>query len=735
MANTSLHRRINVNRSMKSFVCLPFLVWIVASLIGGTASAEVRLPGFFGDHMVLQQNKPIRVWGWADDGEEVTVIIGQESVVSKADSAGKWKVELPAMKASNQPQTLTIKGSNAIEIDDVLIGEVWLCSGQSNMEWTVARSNNQEAERAGADRPTIRHFKVGRTPSSVPLDDIQADWQVCSSKTVGDFTACGYFMARDLSDELDVPIGLINTSWGGTRIEPWTPPIGFQRVDALRGIYDSVMTRTPGTESYRALLGLHIEQTSTWLDSAKGSLKDDQRASASPVFPEELRPFKNHQDPTMLYNAMVHALVGFPMRGVIWYQGEANRNDGKLYTEKQTALINGWRELWGNGDFPFYYVQIAPFQYSEKDPTFLAEFWEAQAAVQKLPNTGMVVTNDIATLKNIHPPNKQDVGHRFALLALANDYGRDVVANSPEMESMEVLPGTLRIEMKHAGGGLKTRKGGSPTLFEIAGPGSGGFQPADAKISGNAIELTSSKVAAPVAFRFAWDKLAEPNLMGGTGLPVGAFRGGEEPGFLDQVLGGADYRLIYDLDLSNLDRTISYAVDNSDHTDAFSRIGYLLELVSEDGGEQIVFVSMDAFTDSAKKIGVPAIDSGATFQQMVSSMDVYSTSEDIVTGTGIQTGNIEFWPNNYGQENPAGVKDASAARFDFGDSPKTPTEGYGCMQVHNFGAKQTVFAVNNWRNGDKADIGIGNCAGREPDWTFSANANQYTTKRLKVFVK
>lgn len=436
----------------------------------------------------------------------------------------------------------------------------------------------------------------------------------------------------------------------------------------------------------------------------------------------------------MLYNGMIHALVGFPIRGAIWYQGESNHNEGMLYFEKKKALINGWRELWGQGDFPFYYVQIAPFQYGNEDPTILARFWEAQAKVQEVPKTGMVVINDIATLRDIHPPNKQDVGLRLANLALKNDYGKtDVVAHSPEVSGVETGDGRLAVAFKNTGGGLKTRDGKAPTHFEIIDATSGGFQAATAKIEGNKILLTSDKVKAPTAFRFAWDKLAEPNLTGGTGLPVGACRGGNVPEFFNTIPDASKYKLVYDLNLGQLSSKIRYDVDNSDSVGEFERVGYLLELEGSAGPRQ-VFVSMKAFTKDAKKLGVPTLESKARFQQKVESMDVFSNVSEIRKGTNLNTGNIEFWPNDYGPANAVKIPNAGNI-YDFGDQTSSKADGYGSMQIHNFGARQTVMAINHWRAGSNADLGIGNSTGQSRDWTFTGNAKTYPSKRLRVFVK
>ncbi len=724
-----------IQRYPMHFYVLSFAIGVLATFT--PAQADVRLPSVFSDHMVLQQQQEIRIWGWGEQGESVEVRFGDHAATTQADATGRWQVELPALEANAEPQSLVVKGRNVIEVNDVLIGEVWLCSGQSNMEWIVANCTDADKEVAAADYPLIRHIAIPKTSSFLPVDDVPADWQVCSPATVARFTACGYFMARHLYQELQVPIGLVNSSWGGTRVEPWTPPIGFQKVPALEKIYQSIIMRTPGTDAYELRLNEHIEATSDWIATAKASMKTNALISPSPAFPTELLPFSQHQDPTMLYNGMIHPILGFPIRGAIWYQGESNHNEGMLYLEKKKALIGGWRSLWKQGDFPFYYVQIAPYQYGNEDVTILPRFWEAQAAVeQQVPNTGMVVINDLATTDNIHPPAKQEVGRRLARLALKNDYGRsDFVASSPTMKSFELDGSQLKIVFTGTGGGLKTRDGETPTHFELIGPGSAGFQPAIAEISGDAVILEADKVATPVAFRFAWNKTAEPNLMGGTGLPVGAFRGGEVPKFVDTLPLGDGYQLVYDLDLARLGKDIDYDVDNSEKIKGFDRIAYLVELSGEDGSDQAIFVSMNAFTNDIHKIGIPSVASKAHFQQRVESLDVYSTVDGITSGRDMTTGNIEFWPNNYGPINDGNVPGASGTVYDFGDQPSEPVDGYGSMQVHDFGAKQTLFAINKWTSGATADIGIGSSAGDTRDWTFTGNAASYKSKRLRIYVR
>ncbi|WP_404305215.1 sialate O-acetylesterase [Neorhodopirellula lusitana] len=722
--------------------CRAFCVLLMSCLlhVNGISShqvaAEVRLPSVFADHMVIQQQRPIRVWGWAEPGEAVSVAIGESQASATADKLGQWEATLPAMDASKQSHQITVNGSTSITLKDVLIGEVWVCSGQSNMAWTVQSSDNAAEEIANANHPLIRHITVPRKFAVLPQDDFQGSWQVCSPSTVGGFTAAGYFMGRTLNEKLDIPIGLINSSWGGTRIDPWTSLEGWSSEDSLKSIHQSALLHTPNTSQHRERIAQHVETTQAWLDAAKQSLANQAAVPAQPPFPAEIAPYQNHQDPTVLYNAMIHPIERFPIRGAIWYQGESNHNEGMLYRDKMQALLHGWRERWGQGDFPFYFVQIAPYQYGTEDPTILARFWEAQeAAAKTIPNAGMVVINDVGNVKNIHPTNKQAVGKRLAKLALKNDYGfEDIVAVSPQFESLRTEGNQLVVKFSNTGGGLKTRDGKSPTHFEIIGASSGGFHEATATIQGDSVVLQSDRVKEPVAFRFAWNKIAEPNLAGGTGLPVGAVRGGEVPSFVNR-LPLDDYKLVYDLDLNKLGSKIQYDVDQSESVDKFSRVAYLVELVTEAGDTKSIFVSIDAFTDDASQLGVPTVDSKAMFQSKVQSVVVQSNSNGTVESSELKAANLEFWPHNYGAPNGAKVKGASSSVYDFGDAPSDPVNGYGSMQVHDTEGKKTLFAINSWRSGKNADVGIGNSPGKNTDWTFAKNASDYPSKRLRVFVK
>jgi sialate O-acetylesterase len=453
-----------------------------------------------------------------------------------------------------------------------------------------------------------------------------------------------------------------------------------------------------------------------------------------------LLPPHDVQHPTALFNGMIHPLCPLPLRGAIWYQGESNSGEGRLYTERMKALVGGWRRIWGEGDFPFYFVQIAPYNY-DGNPEVIAEFWEAQAAAaQAIPNAAMAVINDIGNLKDIHPANKQEVGRRLALLALACTYRQaDLVCSGPTFKALSVEADKLRVSFDHAQGGLASRDGQPINWFEIIDADEGGFVKADARSDGAAVLLSAPEVKHPVAMRFAWSKLAEPNLMNAAGLPAGAFRAGPVPKrdlLALKVPEAKDYQLVYDLDLAKLGPNITYDVDNHGRLDKpFDRIAYFLELQGKDGNTQYLYVSMDAFTRDPARIGVPTLQSGACFQQNLANLNVYSNVKGIVTGLNLAGGNIEFWPNNYGPDNAAHVPNASSQVWDFGDQIAEPADGYGSMQVHNHDARQTLFALNHWREGSHADLGIGNQPSGNPDWTFAGNAGSYAAKRLRVLVR
>ena len=440
------------------------------------ARADIRLPKIFGNGMVLQQKSQVAVWGWAEPGEEVKVSLGETSATAKAGADGKWSLKIQT-PAAGGPHSLIAKGKNEVKFDDVLIGEVWICSGQSNMEWTVAQSANPQEEAANAKHPQIRMIKVAHNVADKPQDDINGQWTVCSPESVPNFSAVGYFFARHLHNELKVPIGMINTSWGGTICEAWTSREALSADEDFKPILDR---------------------------SANFQANNPNQAS-------------------VLYNGMVHPLVPFGIKGAIWYQGESNVSRAEQYRKLFPAMIGDWRKRFGQGDFPFLFVQLAPFKYGH-DPKLLAEQWESQLKTLAVPNTGMAVTTDIGNVADIHPANKQDVGRRLALWAMANSYGKkDLAYSGPLYESMAVEGQKIRLKFKHAAGGLVAGGEKPLTHFTIAGEDQN-FVEAKATIDGETVIVESDKVAKPVAVRFGWDQHAEPNLFNKAKLPASPFR-------------------------------------------------------------------------------------------------------------------------------------------------------------------------------------------------------------------
>lgn len=708
------------------------------------ARADVRLPHVFGDHMVLQRDRPIIIWGWATPNETVTVQLGSESQTTQANDRGEWKAVLSPLKAGG-PYVLTVTGSSTVKCEDVMIGEVWLCSGQSNMEFGLGNVNNAAAEIAAANHPGLRLLMVPNRWTPLPQSDMDGTWAVCTPESVrqggwNGFSAVAYFFGRELNQKLGVTVGLIDSDWGGTCIQSWTPPEGFAAVPALKDEYEQVEIGDPRTDLHRQHLQQTLDQFDQWLGAARHAMDTRGLVPPVPAYPDDLLAPHDLQQATALYNGMIHPLEPFALRGVIWYQGEANESDGLRYADRMRALVSGWRTRWNEGNFPFYFVQIAPFNYGD-DPHKLAALWEAQTvAAQTIPNAGMAVVNDIGNLKDIHPKDKQDVGHRLALLALARTYGqKNLVDSGPTFKSMSIEGDTIRVQFDHLGGGLVSRDGQPLDWFEVIDADQGGFVKADARIDGDSVVLSAPGVKHPVAMRFAWSGLAEPNLMNAAGLPAGAFQAGQIPKrdwVSMNVPEAKDYQTVYDLDLTKLGPSITYDLDH--HQDIhrpFDRIAYFVELQDANLNTQDIFVSMDAFTDDPAKIGVPVFGSGEHFQQNVTNLDVFSNVGGIVTGVGLTGGNIEFWPNNYGPNNSANVPNASSDVYDFGDQPTDPENGYGSMQVHNHDAKQTLFAINHWTDGTHADIGIGNQPQGNPDWTFAGNAGRYPHMRLRVLVR
>jgi sialate O-acetylesterase len=500
---------------MKHASTAAFLAMILASL---PAQADVKPAALFSDHMVLQQAVPIPVWGSADPGEQITVTIAGQSQTATAGPDGKWMVHLApiATTSGNLPLEMTISGKNTITIKDVLLGEVWIGSGQSNMQFPVWNSPtvgayngviNKEQEVAAANYPQLRMFTVKTVLSAKPLDDVTGQWEVCTPDSVKAFSAIGYFFSRDLHQALNVPVGFINDSFGASTAEAWVS----------RPVMDAAAPLAGLMKAYQTALDAYASRPATAPAVAATTQRARGRNARGPR-----NPTQDQHNPTVLWNGMLHPIQPYAMRGVVWYQGESVLNGtagDKLYPTVMDALVTSWRKEWGEGDFPFYVCQLAAQDAASNNPIIR----ESQAAILSLLNTGMAVTIDIGEKKNVHPKDKQDVGDRLCRIALANVYSRSIECSGPMYQSMAIEGSAIRIKFTHLGGGLVTKNGDLKTFVIAASDGR--FVPATAKIDGDTILVSSPDVTSPANVRYAWMNWPEGcNLYNAAGLPAAPFR-------------------------------------------------------------------------------------------------------------------------------------------------------------------------------------------------------------------
>lgn len=511
-------------RTLRLLAAVAFAIAPAALLRG-----EVKLPSIFADHMVLQREMSIPVWGYAKPGAKVAVELGEAKVETQVGPAKegqtetRWDVSLPAQQAGGPHVLKVTVGDEVREIQDVLVGEVWICSGQSNMEWSVARSAGGPEAAAAENDPMLRHFKVQHVTAMTPQTDLPGAWTLATPETVPQWTAAGYWFAKELRKELDVPVGIVNTSWGGTRVEAWTSRNELNKeadfVELLKWWDDRVDRYDAEAEKAR-----YDQALADWTAKAAEAKNAGQPEPARPQPPYD--PTKDQHRPAALYNAMIAPIVPYAARGFLWYQGESNVGRAHQYRKLFPAMIVNWRKDW-KSEMPFYFVALAPFNYGG-DPENLAELWEAQTLTTKaLPKVGQAVITDIGDLKDIHPTNKAEVGRRLALHALASEYGKDVEFSGPVYREATVEGNAIRVSFDHAEG-LKSRTGEPLDWFQVAGE-DGKFVPAQAKIEGDHVVVSSPEVAQPKFVRFAWNQAAEPNLVNGAGLPATPFRTDELP--------------------------------------------------------------------------------------------------------------------------------------------------------------------------------------------------------------
>jgi sialate O-acetylesterase len=514
--------------NLPSFIMRRITALVISALLAAPlARADVILPALFADHMVLQQGRPLPMWGWADPGESVTVEFKGARVSTKADEGGRWKIQLPAQSLNAGGAELVFKGKNTVTLKDVLVGEVWLCSGQSNMEFTLSKAMNATDEIAAATSPQIRQFLVKKTIAEMPAESVDGEWQVCSSETAGKFTAVGYFFAREINNALHVPVGLIHSSWGGTPIESWLSEEKLKSDPAYGTVFER---RARNVAAFPEAHKKYLAEQAEW-DAGAAEAKAAGQPYMKPKPRAPVGPGHPYM-PVTLYNGMIHPLVPYAMRGVLWYQGESNAGRSVEYQKLFPALISQWRAEWGEGDFPFYFVQLANFNAGgDGTGTNWAFLRDAQTKTLTEPSTGMAVTIDIGNPKDVHPTNKQEVGRRLALVALAKTYadaGQVKEFSGPVYRQARREGGAWRVWFDHADG--LTAKGDVLTGFQIAGQ-DGRFVTAGVRIDADGTVVVSSPgVPEPEYVRYAWTDSPEAGLFNAAGLPAVPFRTDALPG-------------------------------------------------------------------------------------------------------------------------------------------------------------------------------------------------------------
>ena len=493
--------------------------------LASSARADVKLPSIFSDHMVLQKNVAVPVWGWADPGEKVTVSIAGQTQTATSDATGNWKLKLEKL-AADSPLTMTVTGNNSIVIQDVLVGEVWLASGQSNMQLSVNDVTNAWKEKASAKFPQIRMFTVGRHPAITPQTNCDGQWVICSPETVGNFSAAAYFFGRELRQKLGVPVGLIHASWGGTPIETWSSMASMEAKPELAPVLKNWQATLHPYDEEKAQTQ-YVQALESWTNNAAKLKAEGKTVPPQPQKKGEPRLDKNY--PANLFNGMIAPIIPYAIRGAIWYQGENNAaNDlAKLYSIQLSLMIQDWRQRWDEGDFPFAWVQLPNFHprttnVVETNYNNWCVIREGMLLTLAMTNTGMAITVDVGEANNIHPKNKQAVGHRLALWALATVYGQDIPYSGPLLDGQEIKGDEIILSFKHTDGGL-VAKVGDLKGFAIAGENHQ-WTLATARIQGRQVIVSSPDVKLPKAVRYAWAANPDCNLFNGAGLPASPFR-------------------------------------------------------------------------------------------------------------------------------------------------------------------------------------------------------------------
>lgn len=502
---------------------IAILIAVTLSVLATGAHAELKLPSIVGNHMVLQRDLANPIWGWAEAGTDVTVNFAEKNYSAKADAEGRWVVKLDPIHESPHALSMTITaGSDKIVLSNIVIGEVWVCSGQSNMQWPVSQSNDPDLEIATANFPNIRLITVPQVGTQELQDDFDGQWDICTPDVVGDFSAVGYFFGRQLHQALGVPVGLIDNAWGGSAAEAWVARDVLEK-DGRFADYIAQWENTEKTFDFE-------KEMEAWKKKAEEAKAANKQA---PRPPRDV--LSGQHRPGNLWAGVLNPIIGYGIRGTIWYQGESNAGRAYQYDDLFKLMITEWREAWGQGDFPFYWVQLADFRDEVESPgeSQWAELREAQSNTLELPNTGQAVIYDLGEGRDIHPRDKQNVAKRLARLALAKDYGWDIAHQSPSFQSMEIKGNKAILTFENVGSTLYTFDTNDAKGFYIAGKDKV-WHHATGKIVGNdKVEVTSEKVKEPVAVRYAWAENPVANLMSREGLPVDPFRTDDWPQVTD----------------------------------------------------------------------------------------------------------------------------------------------------------------------------------------------------------
>jgi len=513
------------------------LNWIFTTLtlitiaIPQSADAAVRVSSMFANGMVLQRNATVPIWGWGNVGEEVVVTFRDQTEVTHVDAEGKWKVTLSPLTVG-EAASLTVKGSeNVVTFNDVLVGEVWICSGQSNMQWSVNVSLNPDLVRAGANRPQIRLFQIPLLTADTPQEDVLGTWRPCTPETVGDFSSIGYHFACQLNDVLQVPVGIIQSAWGGTYVEPWTSPTTIANHEAYKPINDTWAARLQEADSIEATKAYEPLWTK-WQEDWKAARLAGQPTPARPQHPEKSRWSREY--PGAIYNCMIAPVAPYAIRGVIWYQGENNVARAYQYRQLMPAMVQSWRDAWGQGDFPFYQVQLANFLQTNPQPgeSAWAELREAQVVATKaLPNFDVACIIEKGAALDIHPKDKATVADRLARLAFVDIYGvPGVIAKGPMYESVTFDGNKAVVKFNNFGSPLSAYYGEEIKGFELQGE-DGNRAWAAAKILGpDTVELVAEGIEKPVAVRYGWGDNPVCTLYNQVLLPAYPFRSDDNPG-------------------------------------------------------------------------------------------------------------------------------------------------------------------------------------------------------------